>query len=83
MSKITGLLKRIRLWFRPSCPNRWRAEHGEVIYCLWVDLSPARTLCDPCGRFEVGNYFRTKEQAKEASVAIRKLLDRLHDKWGE
>lgn len=33
--------------------------------------------------YEYGNYFRTKEQAEEASQEIKALLAKLHQKWGE
>lgn len=59
-------------------PKRWRAENGGEYYYLNRHLNISstvnyRTIGDT-NRYFIGNYFQTKEQAKEAAIIIKKAL---------
>lgn len=67
-------------------PKRWRAAHGTDYY--FVFDSSVESESDLRGeisssRFDMGNYFRTKEQAQEFSDECKKVAQRLHEKFGE
>lgn len=60
-------------WFEeiPEDHRRWRAEKGELYWCVKNDGGTAddyeqRVDIDD-GRYELGNYFKTEEEAQKAS----------------
>lgn len=66
---------------------RWRAEYGRryhlVTSCLKVgsDIDFRHTGDEE--RWELSNYFRTKEQAEEAAKRIKEVLYNYHEEIGE
>lgn len=74
-------------WFEPVS-ERWRAIDGGVYYVLSnlfsvaKDVQEHKSLTD-MDRFQVGNYFKTREQAEEASRRIKKVLMDYHKEIGE
>lgn len=57
--------------------NRWRAEHGGLFWFVWVydyvfvsyDFD-IRSISNT-KRYELGNYFRTKEEAQKVADKIK------------
>ena len=66
---------------------RWRAEDGRIYFC--IDNQGIVIVDKECGyyvdknRHEYGNYFHTKEQAKEAAKRMKEVLRKYHDEIGE
>lgn len=62
---------------------RWRAEYKCIYYlvtsCLKVgsDIDFRRTEDEE--RWEVGNYFKTEEEAEEAAKILREALNKFHE----
>lgn len=78
------------IWIEQQTPKRWRAKNGEEYY--WVDSTDTdvmvnrtvdkfETTDNKC--YELGNYFRTKEDAEYAAKEIRKTLDRVREQLNE
>ena len=59
--------------------DRWRGEIWEIYYCLFGDMSivAAREYGGVTDniRYNLGNYFRTKEQAERAKPYLQKTID--------
>lgn len=70
----------------PEQPKRWRGEQYGEYYYLIEDLEVSRGIeSNPPSmkyiddeRFDLGNYFRTEQQAQAGADAIKKLLEYLH-----
>lgn len=71
---------------------RWRAEERKIYYYVSSDMNVSSTcrpkkgehLYDYEGNSYLSyNYFRTKEQAKEAARRIKEVLIRYHEELGE
>ena len=66
---------------------RWRAKCFEFYY--WIDVNLAiRNINDTYSSFDneiwdAFNYFRTKEQAKEAAKRVKETLRKYHEEIGE
>lgn len=63
--------------YRIKKPKRWRAEFDGAYYFVGaVGVIPCcETHCDiDNGRYELGNYFRTKEDAEKTRELTKKLL---------
>lgn len=62
---------------------RWRAENGcRYFYigsCIKVGSSVDLSYIEDEERWEVGNYFRTEEEAEEAAKILRETLDKFHE----
>lgn len=74
-------------WFEEKKAKRWRAEEGER-YWLADNGGEVLISCDTGSklsnnRFDFGNYFRTKDQAEEASKRICALLEAYHEEIGQ
>ena len=66
---------------------RWRAEEGEDYYYFAnqgtiMKCEEDYSLLD-ANRHEFGNYFRTKEQTKEATKRVKETLHKYHKEIGE
>ena len=67
---------------------RWRAQDGEKYYYVndqgnvMVDEEDD-DICFDQNRYEFGNYFCTKEQAKEAANRVKETLRKFHEEIGE
>lgn len=66
---------------------RWRAEYDEE-YCYVgnqgiVIVDKEDGYCVDKIKHEFGNYFRTKEQAKEAAKRMKEVLRKYHEEIGE
>lgn len=66
---------------------RRRAKHGEYYY--WIDVNLViRNIDDTYSTFDnelwdAFNYFRTKEQAEEATKRVKEVLRKYHEEIGE
>lgn len=66
---------------------RWRAKKDEDYHSVGTNL--AITITSELGdqidtnRYNALNYFRTKEQAKEAAKRIKEVLRKFHEEIGE
>lgn len=73
-------------WFEPVI-ERWRAGIKESRYFVTSDGGLNSGIeCDDemdDAYFESGNYFKTREQAEEASRRIKKVLMDYHKEIGE
>lgn len=62
---------------------RWRAKEGEDYYCITerghVVGDEEGGLPEDIERYEFGNYFRTREQAKKAVEVVRGTLRKFHE----
>ena len=58
-------------------PKRWRADKGKIYWYInsWgnVDTYIEDNMELDMSMFELGNYFKTKEEAEAAVVALRKF----------
>ena len=58
--------------------KRWRAEHKKIYYnlntCLIVDSTSEYYSDGDNLRYQVGNYFQTKEEAEQARERVIKAL---------
>ena len=66
---------------------RWRAKKGEYYYHINADgfastIKHTDYITDYY-RYNFGNYFRTKEQTKEAARRMKEVLFQYHDEIGE
>ena len=66
---------------------RWRAKKGEYYYHINADgfastIKHTDYITDYY-RYNFGNYFRTKEQSKEAARRVKETLRQYHDEIGE
>lgn len=66
---------------------RWRAKKGEYYYHINADgfastIKHTDYITDYY-RYNFGNYFRTKEQTKEAARRVREALRQYHEEIGE
>lgn len=66
---------------------RWRAKKGEYYYHINADgfastIKHTDYMTDYY-RYNFGNYFRTKEQTKEAARRVREALRQYHEEIGE
>lgn len=66
---------------------RWRAKGDEIYYYVGNNMelytfSPSQSE-DEEDDFNSYNYFRTKEQAKEAAKRIKEVLRKYHEEIGE
>lgn len=62
-------------------PKRWRAEFDGAYYFVGaVGVEPCyETHCDiDNGRYELGNYFHTQEQAEKARKLLKECLTKFH-----
>lgn len=64
-------------------PKRWRAEKDDHYYFINPSLE-VKGITDAYGysdddRFNVGNYFRTVEQAKKAREFLKECLTKFHE----
>lgn len=66
---------------------RWRAKEGEYYYYVnadgFVSVIKHTNYITDYYRYDFGNYFRTKEQAKEAARRIKESLFKYHEEIGE
>lgn len=71
---------------------RWRAEEGKIYYYVNNEMYVSSTLSPKVGEnlydyegrsFFSYNYFRTKEQAKEAAKRVKDTLKKYHEEIGE
>ena len=66
---------------------RWRAKDGKEYYyvgnqgIIMVDKEDGH--CADENRHELGNYFRTSEQAEEAAKRMKEVLRKYHEEIGE
>lgn len=66
---------------------RWRADVDEKYYyinhllCYSSDREESHTFDEE--RYDVGNYFRTGEYAKEAAKRVKEVLFKYHEEIGE
>lgn len=62
--------------------TRWRAEKGEIYYCIGDEgeiYIPCEDFCNyNTNRYEIGNYFKTGEEAEKV-VEKMKIYTRLKD----
>lgn len=70
-------------WFEPiKKPTRWRAEIGKTYYLVNTTnhvedmLENTSNLDKAC--YNLGNYFKTREQAETVAEAIKKMLEWIH-----
>lgn len=60
-------------------PKRWRAEYGSEYWCVTTDLTSIAYIERDDGfddnLYDVGNYFKTKEEAEVMAEKIKKLLN--------
>ena len=66
---------------------RWRAKKGEYYYHINADgfastIKHTDYITD-YHRYNFGNYFRTKEQTKEAARRVKETLRKYHEEIGE
>lgn len=66
---------------------RWRAKKGEYYYHINADgfastIKHTDYITDYY-RYNFGNYFRTKEQTKEAAKRVKETLKKYHEEIGE
>lgn len=66
---------------------RWRAKKGEYYYHINADgfastIKHTDYITDYY-RYNFGNYFRTKEQTKEAARRVKETLRKYHEEIGE
>lgn len=59
-------------------PKRWRAEVGEIYYCFTSNFK-TEDYCEENDSFDdeaydLGNYFKTKEEAQEAADKLKKCF---------
>ena len=63
--------------------GRWRAQEHSYYWTVSDDFRAIICSEDDVpidnSRYEIGNYFRTEEQAKAASKAYKTLLTYIHD----
>lgn len=68
-------------WFEPVI-ERWRANKNEyyffIYHAMTIQTDIDLYLYMDTARFECGNYFKTREQAEEASRRIKKVLMDYH-----
>ena len=71
---------------------RWRAEEGKIYFYVNNEMYVSSTRSPKEGvylydyegrRFLSYNYFRTKEQAKEAAKRVKETLKKYHEEIGE
>lgn len=66
---------------------RWRAENGcRYFYigsCIKVGSSADLRYIEDEERWEVGNYFQTKEEAEESAKSAKEILRKYHEEIGE
>ncbi len=62
--------------------KRWRAELGDIYYTIYSDFTLNQIRDSQWGiddeRYNIGNYFRSKEQAEKAVAAIKETLKKFH-----
>ncbi len=65
---------------KPAQAKRWRAEKGQMYWSVGEDGS-IESYCDwyfegdSEGCYELGNYFKTREQAEAAAEAVKALFE--------
>lgn len=63
-------------------PKRWRAKYNERCWIITDTFSVIDQYDIYCGindiRYEIGNYFKTKEQAEEAVEKMKELLKQIN-----
>lgn len=74
-------------WEESRKPKRWRAKKGEIYYCFnnTLEVEPViemHNLCDD-GRYSFGNYFCTRELAKQACEKVKECLMEFHKQHEE
>lgn len=71
-------------WQEEQKPKRWRAKEENEYWYFDQTYTPHRTsdeyILEDDLRYESGNYFRTKELARQAAEAVSKTLDDFHSK---
>ena len=65
-------------------PKRWRAEEGEYYYYISLDLGIIKTKSYSNDDFEderynLGNYFKTKEEAEKVKEELDKFWERVRN----
>lgn len=67
--------------------KRWRAEEYKYYYaidsCLTVGTYAERYRLINNIHFDVGNYFRTEEEAKQAKKLLEETLTKFHEDYDE
>ena len=70
-------------WKDARKPNRWRAEKGECFYMILpgcVVGSLRDNHLDYCSElYNIGNYFRTQEEAEQAAKLVKETLLKFHE----
>ena len=60
--------------------KRWRAERDKTYWFIQSDLTLCNTVdvrcCTDDLRFDIGNYFRTKEQAEKVAKEVREVFEK-------
>lgn len=71
-------------WTEARKPRRWRAIHGDDYWFIsaegWVCCETDLRCSDDDQRYNIGNYFRTREAAELAADAFKNLLQIFHEK---
>ena len=63
--------------------KKWRAPIGDIYYTIYSDFTLNQIRDSQWGiddeRYNIGNYFRSKEQAEKAAEAIKETLKKFHE----
>ena len=63
--------------------KRWRAELGDIYYTIYSDFTLNQIRDSQWGiddeRYNIGIYFRSKEQAEKAVEVIKETLKKFHE----
>lgn len=63
--------------------KRWRAKDGGIYYTIYSDFTLNQIIEAEYGiddeRYNIGNYFRSKEQADKAAEVIKETLKKFHE----
>ena len=64
-------------------PKRWRAERNGGYYCIndygIIYYTTDDYVSADNDRYEIGNYFKTQEQAKKALERVKKVLQEVEE----
>ena len=67
--------------------ERWRAEEGQKYYFVnsfffLIDWEYERGRSTDLTRYDIGNYFKTKEQAQKFIESLKPIFERFHREEG-
>ena len=68
-------------------PERWRAEEGQKYFYLsgfsfLIDWEYERGRSADLTRYDIGNYFKTKEQAQKFIDSLKPIFEKFHREEG-